>query len=95
MPRLLHLLPLKAVQAVQDDKFDMILMDGSMPEMDGFEATKTIRASGSTIPIVAVTAHAMHGDRQEFLEAGMNDYVPKPIKAKQLKETIQRVLQQT
>ncbi|MCP3871685.1 MAG: response regulator [Desulfobacteraceae bacterium] len=83
---------IKAVQAVQENDFDMILMDGSMPEMDGFEATRTIRASGNTIPIIAVTAHAMHGDRQDFIDSGMNDYVPKPINAEILKKAIQRVL---
>ncbi len=83
---------INAVRAIQENNFDMILMDGSMPEMDGFEATKTIRATGNTIPIIAVTAHAMHGDRQDFIDAGMNDYVSKPINADILKKTIQRVL---
>ncbi len=84
-----------AVQTVREQTFDLILMDGSMPEMDGFEATKLIRASGNFIPIIAVTAHAMQGDRQDFLDAGMDDYVSKPIDAKLLKETMQRVMERT
>ncbi|MFH2060005.1 MAG: response regulator [Pseudomonadota bacterium] len=86
---------LKAVQIVREQTFDLILMDGSMPEMDGFEATKLIRSSGNCIPIIAVTAHAMHGDRQDFIDAGMDDYISKPIDVEMLKEAIQRVMERT
>lgn len=82
----------KAVDAVKEDSYDMILMDGSMPEMDGFEATKKIRASGNNIPIIAVTAHAMEGDRDDFIQAGMDDYVTKPIDASLLEAAIHRAL---
>jgi CheY-like chemotaxis protein len=72
----------KAVEAWREGSFDLILMDCQMPEMDGFQATRTIRESeepGTHIPIVAVTANAMEGDRERCLAAGMDDYVAKPL----------------
>lgn len=84
-----------AVEAVQSGRFDLILMDVQMPEMDGFEATRRIREhqrkSGERTPIVAMTAHAMKGDRENCLEAGMDEYVSKPIQIKELLEIMERI----
>lgn len=70
-----------ALEAVSQKKFDVILMDIQMPEMDGLESTREIRRQLSRQPvIIAMTANAMQGDREECLEAGMNDYISKPVK---------------
>jgi len=75
--------------------FDLVLMDVQMPGMSGLEATATIRArelkTEQHIPIVAMTAHAMKGDRERCLVAGMDDYIPKPIRAQQLYEVVSRL----
>ncbi|HKV40355.1 MAG TPA: response regulator, partial [Blastocatellia bacterium] len=78
--------------SLQERPFDLVLMDVQMPEMDGFEATLAIRAeeelTGRHMPIVAMTAHAMVGDRERCLAAGMDGYISKPISAKELFEAI-------
>ncbi|MBF0103560.1 MAG: response regulator, partial [Desulfobacterales bacterium] len=86
-----------AVNALEKVPYDLVLMDVQMPEMDGLEATRIIRSSESKVlnhfvPIVAVTAHAMKGDKEKCLEAGMYDYIPKPIKPDVLHEVIERNL---
>lgn len=85
-----------AVDALRKETFDLVLMDVQMPEMDGFEATRAIREmekqTGGHIPIIAMTAHAMKGDRERCLEVGMDDYVPKPISSNKLHETIQTLV---
>ncbi|MEZ4527245.1 MAG: response regulator [Desulfobacterales bacterium] len=68
-----------AVDALSPEKFDIILMDVQMPEMDGLDATRRIRKTNSDIPIIALTAHAYEQDRQLCLETGMNDYISKPV----------------
>jgi two-component system, sensor histidine kinase and response regulator len=86
----------KAVDAWRKQSFDLILMDVQMPEMDGFEATAVIRqneqGSSRHIPIIAMTAHALVGDRERCLSAGMDDYVSKPINNIFLFEAIERLL---
>ena len=82
----------QAFDAVSFGDYDLVLMDVQMPEMDGFEATKAIRSSeksGEHIPIIAMTAHALQGDRERCLEAGMDDYLSKPINPDRLFELIE------
>ena len=75
-----------AIELLQKEEFDLVLMDVQMPEMDGFEATKAIRSDArfKNLPILAMTANAMSGDRELSLEAGMNDHIAKPIEPKVL-----------
>ena len=86
----------EAVAALASGNFDVILMDVEMPEMDGYEATAVIRVqqrqSGTHVPIIAMTAHAMKGDREQCLEAGMDDYISKPIRIQQLLDKLESVL---
>jgi signal transduction histidine kinase/CheY-like chemotaxis protein len=82
-----------AVEAFKVDRFDLVLMDVQMPEMSGLEATKQIRGwekeHGGHIPIIALTAYAMKGDRENCLAHGMDGYLPKPIQPRELYRTIQ------
>jgi CheY-like chemotaxis protein len=84
---------LEAVEAVRRSDYDLVLMDVHMPELDGIQATIQIRAMPgpkSKLPIIAVTADAMPGDREKFLQAGMNDYVTKPIDHEKFTQVVAR-----
>jgi signal transduction histidine kinase/CheY-like chemotaxis protein/streptogramin lyase len=86
----------EALERLESEKFDLVLMDVQMPEIDGFEATAAIRkkeqTTGTHLPIVAMTASAMRGDKERCFAAGMDGYVPKPIRRQDLDETIQRLV---
>ena len=85
----------EAVRAYAENSFDLVLMDLQMPEMDGFAATSAIRRtetdSATRTPIVAITAHALEGDRERCLAAGMDDYISKPIDLRALARLINGV----
>ena len=85
----------EAIEAMESSHFDVILMDVQMPEMNGFEATAVIRErerrSGHHVPIIAMTAHAMKGDREVCLQAGMDAYISKPIRANELLDLIHQL----
>ena len=96
---------IEAIDKVSQNRFDLLLMDIQMPEMDGMQATEEIRKwesqkkngdkiknqkSKLRIPIVAMTAHAMQGDREKCLDAGMDDYITKPIKREIVFETLDK-----
>jgi CheY-like chemotaxis protein len=84
---------LEAIKALEMIDYDLVLMDVQMPDMDGLEATKRIRTSKSVlnpnIPIIAMTAHAMQGDREKCLSAGMDDYISKPVSPKAMAEKME------
>ena len=85
----------KTLGALEAGRFDAVLMDVQMPEMDGLEATAAIRdkerASGAHVPIVAMTAHVMKGDRERCLAAGMDEYLAKPVEMRELHRTLERL----
>jgi CheY-like chemotaxis protein len=86
----------EAIETLADQDFDAVLMDVQMPEMDGLQTTAAIRASEEGtdrhLPILAVTAHALRGDREHCLSAGMDGYLAKPIQSAQLLKALEEVL---
>ena len=88
---------LEVIESLTAQDYDLVLMDCQMPEMDGYEATRVIRAPNSSvrnhnIPIIAMTANAMKGDREKCLAAGMDDYIAKPVDPQDLADLIERIL---
>jgi len=85
---------LEALRAVEHERFDVVMMDVQMPELDGIEAVRALRADVRfrELPVIALTAHAMLGDRERFLEAGMSDYLAKPIAETELMKVLSRWL---
>ncbi len=89
---------IEAVEAVRHSHFDLVLMDCQMPEMDGFEATRQIRAEEGVsrhLPILALTANAVMGDRERCLAAGMDDYITKPVQPRELVSAIRRLIHES
>jgi PAS domain S-box-containing protein len=82
----------EAVEAIRQGGYHLVLMDCAMPVMDGFEATRRVRALNPALPIIALTADAMSGDRERCLSQGMNDYLAKPVDLEQLAETLRKWL---
>jgi CheY-like chemotaxis protein len=84
----------EALDLIEETSFDLVLMDVQMPVMDGLEASRRIRelehGTGAHVPIAAITAHAMRGDRARCLEAGMDDYITKPIKADEIRRVVEK-----
>jgi CheY-like chemotaxis protein len=81
----------QALQALERQHYDLVLMDVRMPEMDGLEATRIIRQHWNDKPkIIAITAHALQGDREKFIAAGMDDYISKPVKMDDLAKLLKK-----
>ena len=87
---------LEVFHAIEHQSYDVVLMDVQMPEMDGFETAKVIRErwKNGMHHIIAVTAHALDGDRKRCIDAGMDDYLSKPVKMEELASAIGRSLKQ-
>jgi len=82
----------EALEAVQDERFDLVLMDMQMSVMNGYETARAIRQRNNDVPIIALTACAMEGDMQKCLDAGCNGYMAKPVDRQQLSHKLERYL---
>ena len=86
----------EALELYENGKYDLIFMDIQMPEMDGYQTTREIRraeiSGEQRVPIIALTANALSGDREKCLEAGMDDYLSKPIEAEKIEEVLKKYL---
>jgi CheY-like chemotaxis protein len=82
----------KALDAVGSERYDLILMDMQMPNVTGYQATEEIRSMGLDVPVIALTANAMKGDRQKCIEAGCDDYLSKPINRQQLENIVNKYI---
>ena len=83
----------EVLEMLLEKPYDMVFMDVQMPEMDGYETTRAIRTMANEfgrLPVIAMTAHAMKGDRDKCIAAGMDDYLSKPVNSKELSEMVQR-----
>jgi CheY-like chemotaxis protein len=88
----------EALTALASDDYDLVLMDCNMPQLDGFEATRRLRSGSDAVrqphvPVIALTANAMAGDREACLAAGMDDFLPKPVSIAAIRDAIGRVLE--
>ena len=83
---------LEVITALDTIPYDLVLMDCQMPELDGYETTQQLRKDPRwlNLPVIAMTANAMQGDREKCLEAGMSDYITKPVRIEELKSVLER-----
>jgi len=82
----------EVLKEIEKGNFDMVLMDVSMPDMDGYTATKILRKFNNTLPIIAITANAIEGFREKCLQSGMNDYIAKPFRKEELFTMMEKYL---
>ena len=82
----------EVLAALEEKDYSLIFMDCQMPGIDGYEATQKIRQAGSEIPIIALTANAMPGDKEKCIESGMNDYLPKPLHVNEIEAMLKKYI---